>query len=104
MAGCAAALRFGVDWLPVTPGVESLVAPAAEVPEPGVVAPLLAEPGVDPGVPTPGSAGVPTPLLPGVPTPLLPGLASPGVPRSVVPVGFLPAAAVASIRPTISTR
>ena len=96
IGGVAAALR-GVDRLPVGPGVESLVVPAAEVPAPGAgellpdVAPGAPTPELD-GVPTPELDGVPTPPAAVVPTPLLlgaptapPAVAEPVVPRLAVP-------------------
>jgi len=120
-----------LDVLPAAPRVESLVAPAALVPAPGVALPVddvlpgLAAPAPDPladptpllpGVPTPLLPDVPTPLLPGVPTPLLPGVPIPDellpLPVLVAPIPALPVEAFpvalvpafASIRPTISTR
>jgi hypothetical protein len=111
-----------LDVLPAAPRVESLVAPAALVPAPGVALPVddvlpgLAAPAPDPlADPTP-LPDVPTPLLPGVPTPLLPGVPIPDellplpvlvAPMPVLPVEAFPVAlvpALASIRPTISTR
>jgi len=111
-----------LDVLPAGPRVESLVAPAALVPAPGVALPVddvlpgLAAPAPDPlADPTPLLPGVPTPLLPGVPTPLLPGVPIPdellplpvAAPMPALAVEALPVvlvAAFASIRPTISTR
>ena len=112
-AACPAALRADelpdavavlLEVLPVLPGVESLVDPAADVPDPGVpVAPALE---VEPGV----EAAAPPPELDEVPAPL-PDAPRPGVPRPVLPVpgraDVLPGVVLplfASIRPTTSTR
>jgi len=99
--------------LPAAPRVESLVAPAALVPAPGVTLPVA---DVLPGLAAPDPLADPMPLLPGVPTPLLPGVPTPDellpapvlvAPIPALPVEALPVALVpafASIRPTISTR